>query len=121
MKKKSRIQSIEQLIEIKNNRLKYTRYPYLREYLLQDIADLKQIEWLFSEKNEELKRLNADYNYLISDIKKLECTLQIFGLSEAEIFAYRLTDISEIQHLCIRAKVFEKYKTPLRFQTPKNV
>ena len=64
-KKPFRIHSVKQLIEIKTKRLQYTRTPYLREYLLQDIADLEQINWLFYELQEELRKLNEDYDYLI--------------------------------------------------------
>ncbi len=57
MKKQFRIKSIKHFIEIKTKRLNYTRTPYLREYLLQDIEDLKQVEWLFAELEAKMREL----------------------------------------------------------------
>ena len=121
MTKKHRIQSIQQLIEMKNKRLDYTRTPYLREYLLQDIADLKQVEMLFAALKNEMRQLKQDYAYLHVETEKLKCAMKCYGLSEDEIYYYSITDIKELHRLWLRAKVFGEYKTPQRFLTTNNV
>ena len=120
MKKQTRIQSVKHLIELKTKRLNYTRIPYLREYLLQDIADLQQIEWLFFEKSKELKQLNDDYTQQANGINRLECVLKIFGLSDEEIFAYTILDINELKRLYILATQLGEYKIPQRFLITNN-
>ena len=94
MKKKPRIQSIQQFIEIKSVRLNYTRTPYLREYLLQDIADLQQVERLFLALKEEMSQLARDYTYLHTEIQNLKFAMKLHGYSDDEIFYYSITPLN---------------------------
>ncbi|MCL2682259.1 MAG: hypothetical protein FWE63_02080 [Bacteroidales bacterium] len=116
MKKQSRIQSIQQFIEIKTKRLSYVRTPYLREYLLQDIADLEQVDGLFLAQKKEIQQQQQHNAEQFTEINKLKYTLLLHGLSEDEMFYYSIIDIEELVRLCKRAYYLGEYKIPQRFQ-----
>ena len=122
MKKKSRIQSIQQFIEIKTKRLNYTRTPYLREYLLQDIADLEQVDRLILALKYEIQQLAQDCANLQAENNKLKYTMTLHGFSDDEVFYYSIIDRVELNRLLKRAMLLGEYKIPqgLQQQNPTN-
>jgi len=119
-KKQFRIQSVQHLIELKRKRLNFTRIPYLREYLLQDIADLEQVDWLFYDLKKEIQELKNDCGNLTAENNKLECAMRIYGLSDDEIFALSIMDSNELKRLYLLAIYLGEYKIPQRFLTKNN-